>query len=271
MHLHPVENEFWVRPGACVSLADYDPADTQGLKKKAARKELEAIKSRLNDVQTLIYATARYGVLVVLQGMDTSGKDGSIRHVMSAFNPQGCQVASFKVPTPLELAHDFLWRVHRVAPPRGMVGIFNRSHYEDVLVARVESLVPEAVWRTRYEAINAFEKLLADSGIVVLKFCLQISKEEQRERLERRLQNPHHHWKFHVLDLHARARWDDYQAAYEEALSRCSTEHAPWYVIPADRKWYRNLVISRILCETLERLHMEWPPLEPEAQGIVID
>jgi PPK2 family polyphosphate:nucleotide phosphotransferase len=209
-------------------------------------------------------------VLVILQGMDTSGKDGTIKHVMGAFNPQGCQVTGFKVPTEEELAHDFLWRVHRSVPRKGMVGIFNRSQYEDVLVVRVEKLAPKEIWSARYEAINAFEKLLADSGTVIVKFYLHISKEEQLERLRDRLQDPTDQWKFRVGDLAARERWEDYMAAYEDALSRCSTPWAPWYVIPADRKWYRNLVISRILVDRLRALNMEWPPLEEEARGITL-
>lgn len=264
-------NRGLVAPGAKVHLADYDPAETAGWSKKAAQEELMTLRRRLNELQELLYATEKFGLLVVLQGMDTSGKDGAIRHVMSAFNPQGCAVASFKVPTREELAHDFLWRVHKVAPPRGMVGIFNRSHYEDVLVVRVEELVPKSVWERRYDAINAFEQLLADSGVIIVKFFLHLSKEEQKERLIERLNTQQDQWKFKVGDLKARAKWDQYMRAYEEALYRCSTHAAPWYIIPADKKWYRNLVISRILVEKLEALELTWPPLEPEAQGITIE
>ena len=263
-------DKYRVDSGSHLSLDEYDPAETGGMTKKEARGELRGLKKRLNELQELLYATEKHALLVVLQGMDTAGKDGVIKHVMSAFNPQGCQVTGFKVPTRHELAHDFLWRVHRATPGRGMVGIFNRSHYEDVLVVRVENLVSEAFWGRRYEAINQFEEILAESGVVILKFYLHISREEQRERLQDRLQDPHDHWKFRVGDLEARAKWDDYKAAYEDALSKCSTEHAPWYVIPGDRKWYRNLVVSQIVSDTLEALDMEWPSLEPEAEGVEI-
>ena len=266
-----VENRFLVQPGSQVSLDEHDPADTGALAKKQAKEQLRALRKQLNDLQQLLYATQERALLVVLQGMDTSGKDGVIKHVMSAFNPQGCQVTSFKVPTREELAHDFLWRIHRATPQRGMVGIFNRSHYEDVLVVRVEQLAPEPMWRERYEAINEFEEFLHESGVLILKFFLHISKGEQRERLQDRLADPHSHWKFKPADLATRAKWEQYTAAFEDALGKCSTEHAPWYVIPADRKWYRNLVISQIVLETLRALDMTWPSLEPGAEGMVIE
>jgi len=265
------KKQFRVKPGEKVSLADHDPADTGGVTKKQASEMVAELQGRLNELQELLYATEKYGLLVVLQGMDTSGKDGVIKHVVGTFNPQGCQVTAFKVPSSEELAHDFLWRIHKAIPGRGQVGIFNRSHYEDVLVVRVEGLVPEPVWRERYEAISEFEEALAESGVVVVKFFLHISKKEQRKRLEERLADRREYWKFRLGDLKARAKWDEYMAAYEDALNRCSTEHAPWYIIPADRKWYRNLVISQILAETLEALDMEWPPLEPGAEGIKIE
>jgi PPK2 family polyphosphate:nucleotide phosphotransferase len=262
--------QFRVKPGAKVNLGKLETDQKGGLTKKSARKELKAIKPRLNELQEMLYATKKHALLIVLQGMDTSGKDGVIKHVIEAFNPQGCQIRSFKVPSRQELAHDFLWRIHKATPGRGMVGIFNRSHYEDVLVVRVDSLVPESVWAQRYDAINAFEELLAQNGVVICKFMLHISPEEQKDRMEDRLDNPQDQWKFKLADLKTRAKWNEYQEAYEDALSRCSTPHAPWYVIPADRKWYRNLLVSRILLETLESLDMEWPPLEPEAEGIII-
>ncbi len=254
---------FMVRPDESLSLADWDPRQNDGMRKKDGRQLLYDMRDELNDLQELLYASQKYALLILLQGMDTSGKDGVIKRVVNAFNPQGCEVTSFKVPTEEELAHDFLWRVHRRVPRRGMVGIHNRSHYEDVLVVRVESLFPARVWRPRYEMINHFEELLAHSGVVMLKFFLHISPEEQKERLERRLANSHSHWKFRLSDLRARSKWDKYMHAYEEALSRCSSEHAPWFVIPADRKWYRNLVVSNILLEKLRSLDMEWPTLEP--------
>jgi len=266
-----VENEFLVLPGRKVSLQAHDTAERGGLTKKEGRARLRELMKPLNELQQLLYASGEHSLLVVLQGMDTAGKDGVIKHVVRAFNPQGCRVTSFKVPTREELAHDFLWRIHRATPARGMVGIFNRSHYEDVLVVRVAGLAPEPVWRKRYEAINQFEEILGESGALILKFFLHISKEEQRKRLQERLQDPHAHWKFKVPDLATRARWDDYMAAYEDALSKCSTEHAPWYIIPSDRKWYRNLVISQIIAETLRSLDMTWPPLEEDAEGLVIE
>jgi len=266
-----VENRFLVRPASTVSLSDWDTAERGGLTKKLGRAELREMIKPLNEAQELLYASQKHALLIVLQGMDTAGKDGVIKHVVRAFNPQGCQVTSFKVPTRQELAHDFLWRVHKVTPGRGMVGIFNRSHYEDVLVVRVEELVPELVWQRRYEAINQFEEILHESGVVILKFFLHISAKEQRERLQDRLQEPHSHWKFKLSDLETRAKWEQYTAAFEDALGKCSTEHAPWYVIPADRKWYRNLVISRIVLETLRALDMTWPSLEPGAEGLVIE
>ena len=261
-----VENDYLVRPGSKVSLASYDPDDVGGLKKGEARERLGKLKAQLNELQELLYATEKHALLVVLQGMDTAGKDGVIKHVMDACNPQGCQVTSFKVPTREELAHDFLWRVHKVVPGKRMVGIFNRSHYEDVLVVRVESLVAKPVWRRRYEAINQFEEILAESGVVILKFFLHISKDEQRERLQDRLADRRDHWEFRVGDLGARAKWE----AYVDALSKCSTEHAPWYVIPANRKWYCNLVISEIVVQALESLDMEWPALDPATEAIEI-
>jgi len=262
--------KYRVQPGSKVSLSEHDPADTGGLKKKEAREMVRALKKELNALQQLLYATGKYALLVVLQGMDTSGKDGVIKHVMDAFNPQGCQVTSFKVPTPEELAHDFLWRVHKAVPRKGIVGIFNRSHYEDVLVVRVEQLVPRHVWYERYELINQFEKLLSENGVVIVKFFLHLSKDEQRKRLQDRLEDPTEHWKFHLSDLKAREKWDEYMAAYEDALSKCSTDYAPWYIVPADKKWYRNLVVSKVLKETLESLKLEWPPLEPGAEGLEI-
>ena len=265
-----IANDFRVKPGERVSLKVHDAVNTGGMTKKQARKELAEVKSRLSELQQLLYATEKHSLLIVLQGMDTAGKDGVIKHVMSAFNPQGCQVTNFKKPTPEELDHDFLWRVHKATPRRGMAGIFNRSHYEDVLVVRVEELVPKSVWQRRYEAINQFEEILSEGGTVILKFFLNISQEEQRERLQERLQDPRDHWKFRVGDLRVRARWDEYMAAYEDALAKCSTERTPWYVIPSDKKWYRNLVVSQITSEALGALDMEWPKLETEAEGIEI-
>ena len=265
-----VSQQRIVKPGEHLSLANIDTRDTRGLKKTDGKAQLIETSSRLHELQELFYAAEKRSLLVILQGMDTSGKDGVIEHVMGACNPQGCQVTSFKVPTKEELAHDFLWRVHKATPRQGQIGIFNRSHYEDVLVVRVENLVPEKQWRARYKAINHFERLLAENGTLVLKFFLHMSKARQKERLLSRLEDPQDQWKFRVGDLDARAKWDEYTEAYEDALTRCSTKEAPWFVIPSDRKWYRNLLVSQIICEQLEALELEWPPLEKEAIGITI-
>jgi PPK2 family polyphosphate:nucleotide phosphotransferase len=253
-----------VSPGGPIRLADYSPDDTGEYRDKDAAKEvLEHSTERLHELQEVLWAEGKHSVLLVLQGMDASGKDGTIEHVFHGVNPQGCQVTSFKVPTQEELAHDFLWRIHKAVPRRGMIGIFNRSHYEDVLVVRVENLAPEAVWSRRYEQINHFEKLLADAGTTILKFYLHISSEEQKKRLEQRRQDPTKAWKFSAADVEKRRLWDGYMQAYEDALNRCSTPWAPWTIVPANRKWYRNLVISRALVEALEKLDMHYPPPEP--------
>ncbi|GAB4447900.1 MAG: polyphosphate kinase 2 family protein [Anaerolineae bacterium] len=265
------DQPFTRPPGKSFRLKDFDPDDTGGFKsKKDAKDQTKENLEKLRDLQEMLYAQGEHALLIVLQAMDAGGKDGAIKHVMGAFNPQGVQVAPFKVPTEEELAHDFLWRVHKVTPRRGMVGIFNRSHYEDVLVVRVKSLVPEDVWRKRYDHINAFERLLADSGVTIVKFFLHISKEEQAERLRARQETPSKQWKFAPGDLKERTRWDDYMAAFEEALTRCNTEYAPWYVIPANRKWYRNLAVSQILLETMERMGLRYPDPIPDIASYVI-
>jgi PPK2 family polyphosphate:nucleotide phosphotransferase len=262
---------FLVSPGTPVNLAEHDPDYTGEYKsKKQAAKDLDDYRDRLRELQEVLWAEDRHALLIVLQAMDAGGKDGAIEHVFHGVNPQGCHVTSFKVPTSEELAHDFLWRVHRAVPGRGEIGIFNRSHYEDVLVVRVDNLAPEAVWRQRYDQINHFEKLLADTGTTILKFYLHISKEEQKERFQARLDDPRKNWKFSMGDVEKRAQWDDYMAAFEEALSRCSTPWAPWYVIPANHKWYRNLALSRIIVETLAALDMHYPPPLADAGSIVI-
>ncbi len=266
-------DRYRVVPGTAAQLAARDPADGSafdGGKSEAGRRTKE-LNDRLEELQELLYAEGKHKVLIVLQAMDTGGKDGTIRHVFDGTNPQGVKVASFKKPTPEELAHDYLWRVHDHTPGSGQITIFNRSHYEDVLVVRVHQLVPDERWRRRYDQINAFEKLLADEGTTILKFFLHISKEEQKERLQARLDEPHKQWKFARGDLAERRRWDAYTAAYEEALTRTSTEWAPWYVVPADRKWYRNLVVSSIMVDTLERLDMRYPPPEEDLEGVVIE
>lgn len=247
-----------VPPNAKVRLRDYDPADTVGLKRAEAEARTTRRRAEFVEIQELLYGAARQSVLIVLQGMDTSGKDGTIRHVMEPINPQGCDVVAFKVPTPAELAHDFLWRVHPYAPAKGMIGIFNRSHYEDVLVVRVHDLVPKAVWEQRYDAINHFEHLLATNDTIVLKFFLHISKDEQRERLLEREKDTTKAWKLSANDWLEREKWDDYQAAYEDALGRCSTKNAPWYIVPANEKWFRNLVITETILDTLRPHVPSW-------------
>ncbi len=266
-------DRYRVLPETTLSLADHDPAD-QALFDRAkgdGRRVTKVMTRRLEALQELLYAEGRHKVLIVLQAMDAGGKDGTIRHVFDGANPQGVKVASFKKPTPRELAHDYLWRVHRHTPGAGEIAIFNRSHYEDVLVVRVHGYVPPERWQRRYRHIVEFERLLAEEGTTILKFFLHISKEEQKQRLQARLDEPHKRWKFAKGDLAERKLWGDYMLAFEAALSETSTEHAPWYVIPADRKWYRNLVISRILVDALEGLGMRWPDPEAELDGVVIE
>jgi PPK2 family polyphosphate:nucleotide phosphotransferase len=210
-------------------------------------------------LQDVLYAEHKRSMLIVLQAMDAGGKDGTIKHVMSGVNPQGCIVTSFKQPTQHELDHDYLWRVHQAAPAKGMIGIFNRSHYEDVLVVRVHDLVPKDVWSKRYDQINAFEELLAESGTVIVKFFLHISKEEQRRRFDERNKDPNKNWKSSDADERERKFWDEYQDAYEDAIAKTSTKHAPWFVIPANEKWFRNLAVSHVLVKTLEDLNLQYP------------
>lgn len=252
--------KFRVQPGSKVKLKDIDPDFKDDREsREAAAEEIAHHQQQLRDLQSLLYAERQHSLLICLQAMDTGGKDGTINHVLGAMNPQGCRVAAFKKPSAEELAHDFLWRIHRAAPATGEVVIFNRSHYEDVLVVRVHDLVPETVWSRRYERINAFEKTLAEHGTQILKFYLHISKEEQLKRFKARLDDPAKRWKISEDDYLERKYWDDYVAAYEEALSRCSTEHAPWFVIPANHKWFRNLAVARIVVEQLESLKMNYP------------
>jgi PPK2 family polyphosphate:nucleotide phosphotransferase len=251
-HAHRVE------PGSKVRLKDHDTRDTGGLDKEAGLKRFAELNAELDALQEELHAAGTHSVLMVLQGMDTSGKDGAIRSVMDNLNPQGVRVESFKVPTDEELAHDFLWRVHKVTPGRGTFGVFNRSHYEDVLVVRVHELAPEKVWKARYDHINAFEALLADSGTIILKFFLHISKDEQEKRLREREEEVGKAWKLSAGDWRERELWDRYQEAYEDALSRCSTEVAPWYIVPADRKWFRNLAITEALVDRLRGCRDHW-------------
>jgi len=236
-----------------------------------AETEFKALRTEFVALQERLYAEDKQKLLIVLQAMDAGGKDGTIRNVLKGVNPQGVRVQSFKAPSKEELAHDFLWRIHKVVPTRGMIGVFNRSHYEDVLVVRVHNLVPESVWRPRYTQINQFEKLLHDSGTRVLKFYLHISAAEQKERFQARLDDPEKHWKFSLEDLEKRKFWPDYMAAYEEMLRECSTEWAPWYVIPANQKWYRNLAIMRTIVHTLRDMNPQFPEAEDNFDGVVIE
>ncbi len=258
-----------VKPGSRVRLADIDPAETHGYTKAGSEAELGRGLDRLTDLQDRLWAEPKNPILIVLQGIDAAGKDGSVRHVMTAFNPMGCAVTSFKAPTPVELAHDYLWRVHQRTPGKGEIAIFNRSHYEDVLVVRVHDFVPKEVWSRRYDQINAFERLLADEGTTILKFFLLIDRDEQKARLQARIDDPDKNWKFRLGDLAERKLWDDYMLAYEEMLSRCSTEVAPWYVIPANQKWFRNLAVADIVADTLDELKPRYPRRPDDLTGVV--
>jgi PPK2 family polyphosphate:nucleotide phosphotransferase len=253
-------NYVWkVDAGSKVKLKDYDPGYTEKLNDRAsADQELQALSNELSELQELLAAAQQHSLLVVLQGMDTSGKDGTIRHVLSHVNPQGCGVYSFKAPTQEELSHDFLWRIHRVTPGKGVLGIFNRSHYEDVLVGRVQNLVPEKVWSRRYQAINNFEQLLTENQMIILKFYLHISYDEQEQRLIAREQDKDKAWKISAEDWEDRKYWKDYELAYEDALSKCSTDEAPWYIVSANHKWYRNLAVAHAIVHTMRQYKDEW-------------
>lgn len=258
------------KPLSKIDLADYDPDFHGDYDKEKANFEYQKLQARLAELQEILYAQSSQSVLVVLQATDTGGKDGTIKSVFRDVNPQGLSIASFKQPSTEEASHDFLWRIHKQAPAKGQIGIFNRSHYEEVLVVRVNNIVPKARWEKYYDQINAFEKLLADNGTRILKFYLHISKEEQKERLQARLDDPSKHWKFATGDLQAREQWDDYQRAYEVAISRCNTEYAPWHIVSANRKWYRNLVISQALVETLESMDLKYPTAVQGLDKVII-
>jgi PPK2 family polyphosphate:nucleotide phosphotransferase len=266
-------DRYRIAPNQTVDLSRWDPEDKSlfPIQKKEGKKLLKELNNELESLQELLYAEGKHKVLIVLQAMDAGGKDGTIRHVFEGVNPQGVKVASFKVPSKKEMAHDYLWRVHAQTPGKGEITIFNRSHYEDVLVVRVDQLVPETVWFKRYEHIRSFEKILADEGTTILKFYLHINKEEQKERFQDRLDEPDKNWKFSLGDLEKRGQWDQYIQAYQDLLEKTSTDYAPWYVIPANRKWYRNLVISTIIINTLNNLEMEFPEPEDDLSGVSID
>ncbi len=258
------------KPGSKVKLGSFDPDYHEDYDKQSAGEEVARLQARIEAFQEMLYAQGAQALLIVLQAMDAGGKDGTIRRVFEGVNPQGVRVVSFKAPTPEELAHDFLWRVHEHVPPKGYIGIFNRSHYEDVLVVRVNDLVPQAVWKQRYDQINSFERLLADTGTRILKFYLHISKAEQKERLQARLDDPTKQWKFSLGDLPVRERWDDYMQAYEDALSNCNTEYAPWYIVPANHKWYRDLVVTRAIVAAMEDMKLAYPAPQAGLDKVVI-
>jgi PPK2 family polyphosphate:nucleotide phosphotransferase len=265
-------DQLRVAPGKQPGLALRDTADKLGLaNKEDAQRVVAELVTELEALHERLWAEAKRSVLLVLQGLDTAGKDGAIRKVLSGLNPQGCRVAAFKEPSSAELAHDYLWRVHAECPPRGQIGVFNRSHYEDVLAARIAGVVSREECRLRYRHIQEFERLLTDEGTTVVKVYLHISKEEQRARLQSRIDNPDKNWKFKPGDLDVRAHWDDYMAAYEETITETSTEHAPWFVIPADRKWVRDVVVATLLVATLRRLNPQYPPPDPAFKGVVVE
>lgn len=253
---------------------DLSKIPANGGKKLPDRDEVEAetekLKAEISELQFKLYAESKQALLIVLQGMDTCGKDSTIRKVLGHVNPQGCEVSSFKRPTPEELAHDYLWRVHKVVPRKGMIGIFNRSHYEDVLVVRVHSIVPRSVWSKRYKHINDFERMLVDNGTRIIKINLHIDLDEQKERFEARLEDPTRRWKFSVGDLRERALWPKYMTAYQDAIMKCNPAHAPWYIVPANRKWYRNYIIANIVAEHLRAMDPKWPDEEEGLEDIVI-
>jgi PPK2 family polyphosphate:nucleotide phosphotransferase len=263
--------KYRIEPKQTVKLRDFDPDETSlapGDKDETKEKSAKIVE-RLDALQELLYAGHEHKVLIVLQGMDTSGKDGAIEHVMGGFDPGGTRVVSFKKPTSVELDHDYLWRVHQQTPGSGEIVVFNRSHYEDVLVVRVHDLVPEKTWRKRYDQINDFERMLTENGTIILKFFLNISKKEQKERLQSRIEDPTKRWKFQHGDLEERKLWPKYQRAYEDVLSKTSTPWAPWYIVPANAKWYRNYVIGSIIADALDGLKMKFP--EPDLSGVVVE
>jgi PPK2 family polyphosphate:nucleotide phosphotransferase len=261
-----------VASGRTPRLDRRDSGDRLGLTSKAAAREQRvAVLDELDELHGRLWAEAKRSVLLVLQGVDTSGKDGVIRRVLTGLNPQGCSVTSFKVPTTLELERDYLWRVHNACPARGRLGVFNRSHYEDVVAARVLGIVDDAHCRRRYRHLRDFEQMLGDEGTTVVKVFLNISREEQRQRLQARLDDPTKRWKFKLDDLEARKQWDAYQSAYEEAITETSTDVTPWWIVPSDRKWVRDVVVATVLLETFRRLDPQFPPADPSLDGVIVE
>lgn len=259
-----------VEPGEPARLVERDTADTLGLHKAEALRRTERLRERIDELQYLLHAEARRSVLLVLQGLDASGKDGVIRSVFDGVNPQGVRVTSFKAPVGRELQHDYLWRIHAVLPPRGTIGVFNRSHYEDVVTVRVLGLAPEEVWSRRTGHIREFERLLVDEGTSIVKVFLHVSRDEQRARLQERIDDPRKRWKFRSGDLDVRARFDDFLAGYDDALTETSTEWAPWHVVPADRNWVKAYATAALVCETLERLDPQLPEPEQGMEGLIV-
>ncbi len=263
-------DKYLVKPGKKVRLEDNDPGGTEGMDEDDAKKLVKKHREKLAKLQQLLYAEHKHSLLIILQAMDAGGKDGTIRHVMSGVNPQGCSVTSFKVPSAEESDHDFLWRIHKAVPGKGQIGIFNRSQYEEVLVVRVHNLAPKSHWSEAYDQINDFEKMLAQNGVTILKFFLHISKEEQKRRFEARRTIHDKNWKASPSDYAERKYWDDYQEAFEDALEKCSKPDAPWYIVPANHKWFRDVVVSGIIVDTLEDLKMKFPdalPVLPTTKG----
>jgi PPK2 family polyphosphate:nucleotide phosphotransferase len=265
-------NKYRINPGSKINLSDWDPNDKSAFSgsKERAEEQLLAFNQKLEALQEMLYAEHKHKVLVVLQAMDTGGKDGTIRKVFEGVNPQGVKVASFKVPTPIELDHDYLWRTHQQMPGRGEIVIFNRSYYEDVLVVRVHKLAPPDAWGKRYAQINEFERMLAEEGTTILKFYLHIDSDEQKKRLQERLDDPRKRWKFNMADLDERKLWGEYMRAYEDVLNKTSTAWAPWYIVPANRNWYRNLVVASAIVETLQGLKMSYPEPPEGWEKVVI-
>jgi PPK2 family polyphosphate:nucleotide phosphotransferase len=264
-------DRYRVKPGSHFRLADVDCTDTHGITKGEGREQTDALRVELENLQEMLWADHTKKVLVVLQAIDAGGKDGTVRSVFEGVNPQGVRVVSFKAPTQEELEHDYLWRVHKETPRSGEIAIFNRSHYEDVLVVRVHQLVPEARWRARYKQIEHFENMLVAEGTTVRKFLLHITKDEQRERQQERIDNPEKRWKFAKADLDERKHWDAYMDAFEETVQRTSTETAPWYVVPANRNWYRNLIVTTVLVDTLRSLDLRYPKAPDDIEGLVVE
>jgi PPK2 family polyphosphate:nucleotide phosphotransferase len=267
----PKSDNYLVPPHTKVRFSDYDPDDTGKFHDKSrAAAVLRKHQQKLFQLQELLYADSSRALLVVLQGLDAAGKDGTISHIFTGVNPQGCQVTSFKEPTAEELRHDFLWRVHHAVPARGMIGIFNRSHYEDVLVVRVHGKLSEKELSHRFDEINSFEEMLVRNNVVILKFFLHISKDEQKKRLQARLDDPTKYWKVSPSDIKERQYWDAYVEAYEDVFRQCSTKHAPWYIIPSNKKWYRNVAISQVLVDTLSRLKLKYPKPQIDISGLKV-